>query len=117
MGRTIEQCVQEFTEEVQEIARRQAIEAVEQALAGGGVPARAKRAAKKPGAKRSPKQIQKTVEVLLGYIKKHKGERIEQIGKGLGIVTKDLNLPVEKLLAGKKIKSKGRKRATRYFPA
>jgi hypothetical protein len=42
---------------------------------------------------------------------------MEAIGKALGAPTKDLNLPIKKLLASKKIRSEGHKRATEYFPA
>ena len=42
---------------------------------------------------------------------------MEAIGKALGTPTKDLNLPVKKLLAAKKIRVEGQKRATEYFPA
>jgi hypothetical protein len=34
-----------------------------------------------------------------------------------GASTKDLTLPVKKLLSGKKIRTQGEKRATEYFPA
>jgi hypothetical protein len=41
---------------------------------------------------------------------------MEAIGKALGLPTRELNLPIKKLLAGKKIRSEGHKRATEYFP-
>jgi hypothetical protein len=46
---------------------------------------------------------------------KHPGERIEQIAKGLGAPSKELQLPTRKLLDDKKIRKKGQKRATTYF--
>ena len=42
---------------------------------------------------------------------------MEAIGKALSTPTRDLNLPVKKLLAAKRISVKGLKRATEYFPA
>jgi hypothetical protein len=42
---------------------------------------------------------------------------MEAIAKALATPTRDLNLPVKKLLAGKKIRVQGHKRATEYFPA
>ena len=42
---------------------------------------------------------------------------MEAIGKALGTPTKELNLPVKKLLSAKRIRTKGEKRATEYFPA
>src|ERR1700722_4377403 len=75
-------------------------------------------AAKRPsGAKRPPAELAKLTEKLGEYIKAHPGLRIEPIGKALSVPTKELNLPVKKLLAAKKIRSEGQKRATEYFPA
>ncbi len=76
--------------------------------------AAAKRAA---GEKRPPGELAKLVEKLGDYIKGHPGQRMEQIGKALGTPTKDLTLPVKKLLSAKKIRTQGEKRATEYFPA
>jgi hypothetical protein len=67
------------------------------------------------GQKRDPKLIEATTEKLLAHIRRNPGERIEPIGKALGIPTKDLALPVKKLLAAKQIKTKGQRRATTYF--
>jgi hypothetical protein len=41
---------------------------------------------------------------------------MEVITKALGTPTRDLNLPIKKLLAAKKIRAEGHKRATEYFP-
>lgn len=72
---------------------------------------------RKAGQKRSPDEIVKTTEKLLTYITKNSGQRIEEIAKGVGNSTKELTLPVKKLLNDKKIVAKGEKRATRYFVA
>ena len=50
------------------------------------------------------------------HIKSNPGQGVEQIAKALGTSTKELTLPIRKLLGDKKITSKGQKRATRYFP-
>ena len=68
------------------------------------------------GEKRPPAELAKLTEKLGEYIKAHPGLRMEAIGKALGSPTRELNLPVKKLLAGKKIRSEGHKRATQYFP-
>jgi nucleoid-associated protein YgaU len=74
--------------------------------------------AKRPlGAKRPPAELAKLTESLGDYIKSHPGLRIEPIGKALSTPTKELNLPIKKLLAAKKIRSEGHKRATEYYPA
>jgi predicted transcriptional regulator len=56
-------------------------------------------------------------ESLLAAIKSGPGQRMEEIAKGLGTSTSELTLPAKKLLADKKIKTKGERRATKYFPA
>jgi hypothetical protein len=69
------------------------------------------------GEKRPPAELAKLTEKLGDYIKAHPGERMETIGKALGVPTRELNLPVKKLLAAKRIRTEGHKRATEYFAA
>lgn len=71
---------------------------------------------RKKGQKRDPRDLAALVERLAGYINANPGQRIEQINNALGVPTKDLTLPIKKLLAGKRISSKGEKRATTYSP-
>jgi hypothetical protein len=58
-----------------------------------------------------------TKAALLAQIKKTPGSGIEAIGKAIAIPTRDLALPVRKLIAEKAIRRRGQKRATKYFPA
>jgi hypothetical protein len=69
------------------------------------------------GAKRSRAVIARTTGALLAEIVAHPGQRIEQIAKALKTSTKELTLSTKKLLAEKKIKATGVKRATTYSPA
>jgi predicted transcriptional regulator len=48
-------------------------------------------------------------------IKAKPGSSVEQLGKSLGMQTKQLALPIRKLLAAKQVKTKGQRRGTRYF--
>jgi len=41
---------------------------------------------------------------------------MEEIARGLGTSTSELTLPAKKLIAEKKIKTKGERRATKYYP-
>ena len=41
---------------------------------------------------------------------------IEEIAKALATTTKELTLPIKKLLSDKRISSRGTRRATKYFP-
>ncbi len=78
--------------------------------------AAASSAKRKPGEKRKPEELVKLTEQLHEYIKNNPGHGVEDIAKGMNEATKDLTLPIKKLLADKAIGSKGQKRATKYFP-
>ena len=78
---------------------------------------RAEKAAdRRKGQKRDPATLRQTVEDLAKEIGRLPGKRIEQIAAQMGEPTRDLALPVKKLIAAKRIKTTGHKRATRYFP-
>jgi len=64
--------------------------------------------------KRSPDDIQKLMDKFAGFVKKNPGLRIEQINDKLGTSTKELVIPVRRLIAAKKVRTKGEKRATTY---
>jgi hypothetical protein len=81
-----------------------------------GRPAAAKGAKRRAGEKRSPALLAQVTEQVFNHIKSNAGQGVEQIAKTLGTSTKELTLPIRKLLGEKKITSKGQKRATRYFP-
>lgn len=67
------------------------------------------------GAKRAPEDLQRLSEEFLAYVLKNPGLRIEQINKEIGATTKDLALPIRKLIADKRLKMKGKKRSTTYY--
>lgn len=74
------------------------------------------RKAKAKGEKRTPAELDAQCGWLLGQIKRTPGDGIEAISKALGVSTSELSLPVKKLLAEKSIRTKGHKRATKYYP-
>jgi len=76
-----------------------------------------RRRAAASGNKREPAAIAAAVERLAAHIAKHPGQGMEEIVDALGVSTKDLALPIRKLIASKRITKKGQKRATKYFPA
>jgi len=67
------------------------------------------------GEKRDPQLLEHLTERLRGFIAKNAGQRIEQIAVSLGTTTKELALPAKKLIAEKKVRTTGQKRATKYF--
>jgi len=87
---------------------------IDQALGGrGGKGVAALRGGR--GAKRRSEDIENIAETFHAFVAKHPGLRIEQINKQLGTTTKDLALPIRKLIADGAIKTKGKKRSTMYF--
>jgi len=119
-----------FVAQITELARRAAIDTLEAALgsSGGGGGGGGRRAAattttttaiggrvRGRGAKRSSDELDKLAEAFSTFVKENPGLRIEQINKQLGTTTKDLALPIRKLLGEGAIHAKGQKRSTTYF--
>lgn len=79
-----------------------------------------KPAARKPararGGKRSEAEIAATVAKVLGYVKKHPGQRSEHVRAALGMLRPTMTDAIRRLVAEKKIRTKGEKRATEFFP-
>jgi predicted transcriptional regulator len=73
-----------------------------------------------PHGRGNPKRPQSALSALsarfTAFVQHHPGLRIEQINKQLGTTTKDLALPIRKLLAEGTIMTKNKKRSTTYFP-
>jgi len=141
MPNAIEDLVTKFTSDLSALIRSEALASITSAL-GGAAPAApaevapasapakaptkkatAKKAAKpakkagKPGTgKRDPAELAKFVETVGEYIKAHPGEGAETLKVALKCESKDLQLPIRKLLAEKRVIVKGQKRASRYFP-
>ena len=123
--------VQGFVAQITELARRAAIDTLESAFHGrasrNGVTAVAVSAPSTPavaragrprggrGAKRSAADLEALSERFASFVKSSPGLRIEQINKELGTTTKDLALPIRKLIAEGIVAAKGQKRSTTYF--
>lgn len=121
--------VQGFVAQITELARRAAIDTLESAFGGragrSSAPAAAALTANlgrvgRPrggrGAKRSSADLEALSERFASFVIANPGLRIEQINKQLGTTTKDLALPIRKLISENRIKAKGQKRSTTYFP-
>lgn len=122
--------VQGFVAQISELARRAALDTLESAF---GQPARGGRSAaaaaplasavarvgRPPGGrgvKRTAEDLHAMSQRLVSFVKANPGLRVEQINKDLGTTTKDLALPIRKLVADGVLTSKGNKRSTTYFP-
>ncbi|TAJ19082.1 MAG: DNA-binding protein [Planctomycetota bacterium] len=115
--------VDSFVSELTTLVRTSALEAVQGAL-GGSAPKRrgpgrprgaAPVARKGKRVKRDPAAVLAVADKVHAAIKAKPGQSVEQIGKGLGMKTKDLALPIKKLVEAKKVRTKGQRRGTRYF--
>jgi hypothetical protein len=125
--------VQGFVAQITELARRAALDTLESAFGGratrsSGTATAAVAVASAPaptgrvgrprggrGAKRTPEDLEALSEQFAAFVKANPGLRIEQINKELGTTTKDLALPIRKLISSGVITAKGKKRSTTYF--
>ena len=125
------QAVEGFVAQITELARRAAMDTLESAFGGRSGRASGTRGAVAPvtggaapvgrprggrGAKRTAADLEALSEKFATFVKANPGLRIEQINKELGTSTKDLALPIRKLIAEKLVSAKGQKRSTMYFP-
>ena len=105
-----------FVAQITELARAAARDMIDEALGKGGKVGLAGRGrGRGRGAKRTSDELDKMADSFHAFVAKHPGLRIEQINKQLGTTTKDLALPIRKLIADGALKTKGEKRSTTYF--
>ena len=64
--------------------------------------------------RRSLEQIKATADKIHGYVKANSGANAEKIKKALGIPSNEWSRPLALLIDGKRLASKGEKRATTY---
>lgn len=67
------------------------------------------------GAKRPVAELDGLRTRALEFILSNPGLRVEELNKELGTVTRDLALPLRKLVAEGTVRTEGRKRSTKYF--
>jgi hypothetical protein len=113
--------VSDFVAQITELARAAARDMIDEALGRGSKGAfggfgRGRSGGRGGrGAKRSSDELDKLADQFHSFVTKHPGMRIEQINKQLGTTTKDLALPIRKLVSEGALKTKGAKRSTTYF--
>ncbi len=110
--------VQGFVAQITDLARRAAIDTLESALGKGLRGARSGSISlgrgRGKGVKRTSDELDVMSDKFVEFVRENPGLRIEQINKQLGTTTKDLALPIRKLLAEGALKAKGQKRSTTY---
>jgi hypothetical protein len=118
--------IQSFVGELSELVKQATLESVQAALQGTGGQASTRRGGRKAavlasaarrakGSKRTAEELDALVATLLKYIQSNPGQRMEQLAASLGIPSKELTLPIKKLLQENRLRTKGQKRATAYF--
>jgi len=133
MNTKIKVAVDDFIKTISGLALEAVNEAVTSALGGalgngrrrgrtatraGGPTAISKRgAARGFGSKRPPEEMETIKGAILTFLQANPGSRIEQIKSGIGYETKELSLPMKKLIAAKAVRAEGQKRATTYYPS
>ena len=110
--------VADFVAQITELARAAARDMIDEALGKGSknLAGLGRGRGRGRGAKRTSDELDKLAENFHAFVAKHPGLRIEQINKQLGTSTRDLALPIRKLIAEGSLKTKGEKRSTTYFP-
>ena len=129
LQKQMQERIESFVEEISELVRQAALEAVSEALGGTDglaslVQGRGRRATgslvsvlRRRGGKRSPQEIESTTKIVIDFITRNPGQGVEQMAKALGRDTKELTLPIRKLVAARQLVTEGQKRATKYYPA
>ena len=125
----IQALIANFSKQLETLIRRSTLEQVVDELSSqmGFVPKRGrgrpqgsrnvgfKKTVKRgPGGRRSPDYLVKLGERLLSHVKSHPGQRGEQIAAALKTNVGTIRLPMQKLIAAKKIKTMGQRRGMTY---
>ena len=118
----VDRIVQEFAEQATQIARDIAMEALRSALVYGARPSAGFEApylgdaqCRPEGGRRRSEDLAALSRRFVAFVRAHPGLRIEQINREMGTQTKDLALPIRKLVADRVVRTRGRRRSTTYF--
>jgi H2-forming N5,N10-methylenetetrahydromethanopterin dehydrogenase-like enzyme len=109
----IDEQVDAFVGNLQQIMREAALEAVERATHSKS----AVKTRRRMSAKRDPEQLGKLTEQLYGAICEHPGESMKALSQATGCTPRELGLCARRLIGQGRVKKAGQRQYTRYFPA
>lgn len=117
LNRRIDECVADFAADLRGMIVDAVLESVEGALRATNEPRPSAPPPSQPraGGKRTAAQIAVAVQRLAEFVRSNPGLRIEEIARELAVDSRDLQLPVKKLLSDGQLRTEGQKRATRYY--
>jgi len=112
--------VHRFIVAVVAVARRAAIASIESAMSvgaptrsrAGTLKARAS-AARRP--KRSQSDLKAQSDQLVSFIERNPGLHVGPINRAMGAETRELALPIRRLIAAGVLRAEGQKRSTKYY--
>jgi hypothetical protein len=112
--------IETFTNDLSTVMRRAALEEVHAKLSlvlGEVEPKRRapRRTAAKKRGKRTAADLAGVGDALLAHVKANPGARGEQIAAALGTDVEKMRLPMQKLVAAKKVRTEGERRGMMYF--
>lgn len=129
IDRQIRDRINSFVYELTELLRRSALDTISDALRGNAAATAGKLGGQRAGrgkatavarrghgGKRSADEIEAMAGNVVQYVKANPGKGVEQISQALGVPSRDLTLPIRKLVGTGKLSTQGHKRATKYFP-
>jgi len=133
INQQIEARVQAFVQELSSLVKSAALDAVSGALGGAATAGAKGRRGRPPGSKnkksaaapsaarrgkrgkRTSAQVDQMAARVFDHVKKNPGIGVEKISKAFRLKSKELTLPIGKLLESKKLRTTGQRRGTKYF--
>ena len=121
LDREIRTCIYSFVEELSALVKQAAVDSVADALGGAAPdrrrgPGRPRTTAPKRGkpVRRSAGSLDAAAARVLSHVKANPGSGVTEIAAALRKTSKNLRLPIQKLLEEKVLRTTGQRRGTKY---
>jgi hypothetical protein len=120
--------VDQFVSDLSSVVREAALDTLRAAIGapsappkrGPGRPPKAGRklgrpAGRRKAGRRSADEVASIGQTVLSHVRANPGQRLEEIGRALGLPTKELKRPIANLMDAGALRTEGQKRGTKYF--